>query len=301
MRRPEQADAAVLQLPEADNAIAVSIDGNGRRVACNPYAGTIESVLECAQNLACVGAEPLGLTNCLNFGNPEKPTGAWQLDRAVSGLADACNALGVPVVGGNVSLYNEGPEGPIYPTPVVAMVGELPDPARVAGSAFVDEGDTIGLIGPFEPNLAGSELAKQRGELKMGLPQPDIENVAAACEIVRNAVRAGKLSSVHDVSDGGLAVAIAECAIAGSIGCETNIEHLRKRGAQPTEALFGEGLGGFLVSGDRAALEDLGAVLIGTVGGDAISIGAGDRSLSVSLAAAERAWRSLDAQVETAV
>jgi len=301
VRRPEQADAAVLQLPEADNAIAVSIDGNGRRVACNPYAGTIESVLECAQNLACVGAEPLGLTNCLNFGNPEKPTGAWQLDRAVSGLADACNALGVPVVGGNVSLYNEGPEGPIYPTPVVAMVGELPDPARVAGSAFVDEGDTIGLIGPFEPNLAGSELAKQRGELKMGLPQPDIENVAAACEIVRNAVRAGKLSSVHDVSDGGLAVAIAECAIAGSIGCETNIEHLRKRGAQPTEALFGEGLGGFLVSGDRAALEDLGAVLIGTVGGDAISIGAGDRSLSVSLAAAERAWRSLDAQVETAV
>ncbi len=117
VRRPEQADAAVLQLPEAGNAIAVSIDGNGRRVACDPYAGTIEGVLECAQNLACVGAEPLGLTNCLNFGNPEKPTGAWQLDRAVSGLADACNALGVPVVGGNVSLYNEGPDGPIYPTP----------------------------------------------------------------------------------------------------------------------------------------------------------------------------------------
>ena len=119
VRRPESADAAVLQLPEAGNAIAVSIDGNGRRVACDPYAGTIEAVLECAQNLACVGAEPLGLTNCLNFGNPEKPATAWQLDRAVSGLADACNALGVPVVGGNVSLYNEGPDGPIYPTPVV--------------------------------------------------------------------------------------------------------------------------------------------------------------------------------------
>ncbi|HXR60941.1 MAG TPA: phosphoribosylformylglycinamidine synthase subunit PurL, partial [Solirubrobacterales bacterium] len=170
VRRPEQADAAVLQLPEAGNAIAVSIDGNGRRVACDPYAGTIEAVLECAQNLACVGAEPLGLTNCLNFGNPEKPTGAWQLDRAVSGLADVCNALGVPVVGGNVSLYNEGPEGPIYPTPVVALVGELPDPEQVAGSGFAREGDAIGLIGPFEPNLAGSELAKQRGDLKMGLP-----------------------------------------------------------------------------------------------------------------------------------
>jgi phosphoribosylformylglycinamidine synthase II len=293
VRRPEQADAAVLHLPEADNAIAVSIDGNGRKVACDPYAGTIEAVLECAQNLACVGAEPLGLTNCLNFGNPEKPTGAWQLDRAVSGLADACNALGVPVVGGNVSLYNEGPEGPIYPTPVVAMVGELPGPAQVAGGAFVAEGDAIGLIGPFEPNYAGSELAKQRGDLKMGLPQPKVADVAAACAIVREAVRAGKLSSVHDVSDGGLAVAIAECSIAGAIGCETNVEHLRERGAQPEEALFGEGPGGFLVSADRATLEELGAVLIGTVGGDKVSIGAGDRSLSVSLAEAERAWRSL--------
>ena len=126
---PSRADAAVLQIPEAGNAIAVSIDGNGRRVACDPYAGTIEAVLECAQNLACAGAEPLGLTNCLNFGNPEKPDAAWQLDRAVSGLAEACEALGVPVVGGNVSLYNEGPEGPIYPTPVMGMVGELPDPA----------------------------------------------------------------------------------------------------------------------------------------------------------------------------
>jgi phosphoribosylformylglycinamidine synthase len=300
VRRPEQADAAVLQLPEAGSAIAVSIDGNGRRVACDPYAGTIEAVLECAQNLACVGAEPLGLTNCLNFGNPEKPTGAWQLDRAVSGLADACNALGVPVVGGNVSLYNEGPDGPIYPTPVVAMVGELPDPAQVAGNAFGDKGDAIGLIGPFEPNLAGSELAKQRGDLRMGLPQPDVANVAAACEIVREAVRAGRLVSVHDVSDGGLAVAIAECAIAGGTGCETNLDHLRERGCTPEEALFGEGPGGFLVSGERTTLEDLGAVLIGTVGGNQVSIGAGDRSLSVSLAEAERAWRSLDERVDAA-
>ena len=165
VRRPESADAAVLQIPEAGNAIAVSIDGNGRRVACDPYPGTVEAVLECAQNLACVGAEPLGLTNCLNFGNPEKPAPAWQLDRAVSGLADACEALGVPVVGGNVSLYNEGPEGPIYPTPVVGMVGELPDPARAAGSAFAREGDAIALVGPFAPSLAGSELAKLRGEL----------------------------------------------------------------------------------------------------------------------------------------
>jgi phosphoribosylformylglycinamidine synthase subunit PurL len=297
VRRPEQADAAVLQLPEAGGAIGVSIDGNGRRVACDPYAGTIEAVLECAQNLACVGAEPLGLTNCLNFGNPEKPAGAWQLDRAVSGLADVCRALGVPVVGGNVSLYNEGPEGPIYPTPVVAMVGELPDPARVPSSAFIREGDAIGLIGPFAPVLAGSELAKQRGQLRAGLPRPDIAAVAAACAIVRDAIRAGKLSSAHDISDGGLACALAECAIGGGVGCEANVEHLRERGCQPEEALFGEGTGGFVVSGDRATLEELGAVLIGTVGGQQIEIGAGDRSLSVQLSAAADAWHSLGSRI----
>jgi phosphoribosylformylglycinamidine synthase II len=299
VRRPEQADAAVLQLPESGNAIAVSIDGNGRRVACDPYNGTIEAVLECAQNLACVGAEPLGLTNCLNFGNPEKPVGAWQLDRAVSGLADACKALGVPVVGGNVSLYNEGPDGPIYPTPVVGMVGELPDPAQVAGSAFAREGDAIGLIGPFEPNLAGSELAKQRGELKMGLPRSDVTSVAAACAIVRDAIRAGKLNSAHDISDGGLACALAESAIAGNIGCDANLNHLRERGCTPEEALFGEGPGGFLVSGDRQTLEDLGAILIGTVGGESIAIGAGDRNISISLAEARDTWQSLPAQAES--
>jgi phosphoribosylformylglycinamidine synthase len=298
VRRPESADAAVLQLPESGNAIAVSIDGNGRRVACDPYAGTIEAVLECAQNLACVGAEPLGLTNCLNFGNPEKPGTAWQLDRAVSGLADACTALGVPVVGGNVSLYNEGPEGPIYPTPVVAMVGELPDPAQVAGSSFVKEGDAIGLLGPFAPTLAGSELAKQRGELDRGLPQPDIAAVTAACTIVRDAIRAGKLACAHDISDGGLACALAESSIGGGLGCRVDVQPLRDRGCSPEDALFGEGSGGFLVSGERAALEALGATFLGEVGGTTIEIAAGDRSIVVGLGTAESAWRSLPAQAE---
>jgi phosphoribosylformylglycinamidine synthase len=293
VRRPESADAAVLQIPEAGNAIAVSIDGNGRRVACDPYAGTIEAVLECAQNLACVGAEPLGLTNCLNFGNPEKPAPAWQLDRAVSGLADACNALGVPVVGGNVSLYNEGPEGPIYPTPVVGMVGELPDPARACGSAFAKEGDAIALLGPFSPSLAGSELAKLRGELDVGLPQPDIDAVIAACVTVRNAVRTGKLSSAHDISDGGLACALAECAIVGDTGCEVKLSPLFKRGCSVEEALFGEGAGGFLVSGKRVVLEGLGAIFLGQTGGNQIEIAVGDRILAVPLSGAREAWQSL--------
>jgi phosphoribosylformylglycinamidine synthase subunit PurL len=300
VRRPESADAAVLQLPESGNAIAVSIDGNGRRVACDPYAGTVEAVLECAQNLACVGAEPLGLTNCLNFGNPEKPGTAWQLDRSVSALADACTALGVPVVGGNVSLYNEGPEGPIYPTPVVGMVGELPDPGQVAGSAFVAAGDAIALLGPFSPTMAGSELAKQRGELDVGLPQPDIAAVAATCATVRGAVRAGELASVHDVSDGGLACALTECAIGGGLGCRVDVQPLRDRGCSPEEALFGEGSGGFVVSGERAALEALGAVFLGEVGGTTIEIAAGDRSIVVGLGGAESAWRSLGKRLEQA-
>ena len=153
------ADAAVLRLP-GGNAIAVAIDGSGRRVAADPYKGTIENVLECAANLACVGAEPLGLTNCLNFGNPEKPHIAWQLSESIRGLGDACRALGVPVVGGNVSLYNEGAEGPIYPTPVVGLVGGLPDAARAGALAFAREGDAVGLVGPFAPALPASELAQ---------------------------------------------------------------------------------------------------------------------------------------------
>jgi phosphoribosylformylglycinamidine synthase II len=296
VRRPEAADAAVLQLPESGNAIAVSIDGNGRRVACEPFAGTVEAVLECAQNLACVGAEPLGLTNCLNFGNPEKPVPAWQLDRAISGLAEVCEELGVPVVGGNVSLYNEGPDGPIYPTPVVAMVGELPDPARTAPMGFAREGDAIALLGPFAPTLQGSELAKQRGELAPGLPEPDVAAVAAACATVRDAVRAGRVASAHDVSDGGLACALAESAIASGLGARADLQDLRERGCSSEEALFGEGTGGFVLSGERAELEALGALVIGEVGGTTIELAAGDRSLVIGLVDATEAWRSLDAR-----
>src|SRR5436305_10615107 len=177
MRRPEEADAAVLALPDG-SAIAVSIDGNGRRVACDPRRGAAEAVYECAANLACVGAEPLGLTNCLNFGNPEKPHVAWQLVEAVEGLAEACDALGVPVVGGNVSLYNEAPAGPIFPTPVVGMVGKLPDAARAGRLGFAHECDAIAPVGPFEPSSTGSELAKLRGQAPAG-PLPPMHAQAA--------------------------------------------------------------------------------------------------------------------------
>ena len=226
-------------------------------------------MLECAQNLACVGAEPLGLTNCLNFGNPEKPAPAWQLDRAVSGLAEACEALGVPVVGGNVSLYNEGPEGPIYPTPVVGMVGELPDPARACGSAFVREGDAIGLLGPFEPTLAGSELAKLRGELDAGpAASPTSPRSPPPARPSARRSAPASLSSAHDISDGGLACALAESRDRrAASAARVDLQPLRERGCSPEEALFGEGPGGFLLSGERAALEEIGATLLGEVGG----------------------------------
>jgi phosphoribosylformylglycinamidine synthase II len=302
VRRPEAADAAVLAIPESGRAIGVAIDGNGRRVACDPYRGTAEAVLECAQNLACVGAEPLGLTNCLNFGNPEKPNVAWQLDRAVQGLADACAALGIPVVGGNVSLYNETEAGPIYPTPVVGLVGELPDPGRVPGLAPA-EGDAIALAGPFAPSLAGSELAKQRGDLDAGLPAVPIEDVTAAIGLVRDAARGGAITAAHDVSDGGLACAVAECAIAGRIGVRVDLDPLvEAQGGSGESVLFGEGVGGFVVAGPSQALRELAAdgesmgvrvLAIGEAGGDAVELLAAEAEVSLPLADAEEAWRSL--------
>jgi phosphoribosylformylglycinamidine synthase len=286
-RRPEQADAAVLMLAE-DVAIGVSIDGNGRRVACDPRRGSAEAVYECAANLACVGAEPLGLTNCLNFGNPEKPHVAWQLTEAVDGLAEACRALGVPVVGGNVSLYNEGPAGPIFPTPVVGIVGLLPDPARAGGLAFRESGDAVALVGSFEPSLVGSELAKLRGQAPAGpLPELDPEAIAASHECVRAAVREGSLTSAHDVAEGGLAVALAECAIAGGIGATIALPD----GVEP----FGEAPGrAFVVSGPPEAVERLPAGasvpvrILGAVGGSTLRI---DGLLEVAVSELDDAWR----------
>jgi phosphoribosylformylglycinamidine synthase subunit PurL len=274
VRRPQTADAAVLALaPDGGSgALAVSIDGNGRRVACDPYTGAVEAVLECARNLASVGAEPLGLTNCLNFGNPEKPHIAWQLARAVEGLRDACLALGVPVVGGNVSLYNEGGDGPIYPTPVVGMVGKLPEPSTVPRAGLAEEGHAIALVGMFEPALEGSELEKLRGRLGAGLPPLDLAAHAHALVRVRAAVRSGAVPTVHDISDGGLACALAECCIQGGLGARVSLSDTTAPHPQET-ALFGEGPGGVIVAGPRDAVEALdGAIVIGEVGGDALQI-----------------------------
>ena len=285
IRRPEQADAAVLALPQAPRGIAISIDGSGRRVACDPYTGAVEVVLECTANLACAGAEPLGLTNCLNFGNPEKPHIAWQLTEAIRGLGDACRGFDVPVVGGNVSLYNESGDGPIYPTPVVGMVGELPDVARAGRSGFGRAGDAVALAGPFAPSLPGSELAKLRGdELPVGLPAIDVAAVRAAQEAIRDAVRDGALTSAHDVSEGGLLVAVAECCLAGGLGATLTVQP----GEDMITTLFGESPGrGFVVSGSQESLRALGErvslTVLGEVGGDALRVTCGGEPIALSL------------------
>jgi phosphoribosylformylglycinamidine synthase II len=281
VRRPEEADAAVLMLGDgpAPPAIAVAIDGNGRRVACDPRTGAAEAVLECAANLACVGAEPLGLTNCLNFGNPEKPHVAWQLVQAVEGIAEACLALGVPVVGGNVSLYNEAPTGPIFPTPVIGMVGHLPDASRAGRSSFAAAGHAIALVGDFAPLEAGSELAKLRGQAPAGpLPGLDFDAARAAHATVRDGIRAGAFASAHDIAEGGLAVALAECCIAGRIGATVRIpDGLDVFAEAPGRA--------FLVSGPAQALAGL--EIIGQVGGPALELG-NDVKVAVSALAEAR-------------
>jgi phosphoribosylformylglycinamidine synthase II len=318
IRRPEQADAAVLLLPDG-GALAVSIDCNGRRVAADPYTGTLEAVLECAANLACVGAQPLGTTNNLNFGNPEKPHIAWQLTEAVRGLGDACRALQAPIVGGNVSLYNEGASaGPIYPTPVVGMVGRLPDAALAGRLGFQREGDTIALVGPFAPALAASELAKLRGEpLPDGLPVVDIGAVRAAHFAIRGAVRVGGLASAHDIAEGGLAVALAECCLAGGLGADVELEPAFATGpasaAGPASVssgsapasqelltvLFGEGPGGFLVSGTATGVRALGrrtpVRVIGTVVRDTLTIACHTHTIALALDELHEAHRALEA------
>ena len=272
VRRPEQADAAVLRIdpaaagdatpasPEASlPALAVSIDGNGRRVACDPYRGAVEAVLECAANLACVGAEPLGLTNCLNFGNPEKPHVAWQMTEAVRGLADACRLLEVPVVGGNVSLYNETAGGPIYPTPVVGMVGELPDAARGrrAGLRRRRRRDRAGRpLRPGDPRLRARAPRWSRAARR---PARDRHRSGARHPACRPRCRARRRPAQRARHRRGRPGGRGRRVLPGGRdGGAATVEPRRRRRPRPSRRLFGEGPGGFIVSGPGRRSEALG-------------------------------------------
>jgi phosphoribosylformylglycinamidine synthase len=249
-------------------------------------------VVECAANLACVGAEPLGLTNCLNFGNPEKPHIAWQFSQAIEGLADACRALDTPVVGGNVSLYNEAPEGPIYPTPVVGMVGKLPDPGVAPVNSFEREGMVVALAGHFAPSLAGSELEKLRGELSDGLPAIDLAAHASAFGAIREAVRSGLVVTAHDIAEGGIGVALAEMSIPGRIGVRATIDN-----DDFDCGAFGEGPGGILLAcapddfdSLAAICADIPFVRVGETGGDQVVLEGATASLHVQVEEAVMAY-----------
>ena len=283
VRRPEQADAAVLQLP-GGSAIAVSIDGNGRRVACDPYRGAVEAVLECSANLACVGAEPLGLTNCLNFGNPEKPHVAWQLSRAVAGLADACRALGVPVVGGNVSLYNEAGAGPIFPTPVVGLVGELPKAARSGRLGFAQDGDVVAVIsaGSWAPAL--HRLRAREAPRRGALGRAPARRPRRAARTPRRRAPGGPSgrAALRPRRRRGRARGRAGRGVHGRRRRAPRSTS-RRCGPAGEALLFGEGPGAFVVSGPEQSLRAFGgaAVRIGTVGGADLVI---DGALSVPVA-----------------
>ncbi len=231
-------DAAVLRVKEAaPMGLGLSMDGNSRLVYLDPYEGARLVIAESARNLACVGAEPMIVTDGLNFGNPDKPDRYYQLREAVRGIADACRQFDLAVVSGNVSLYNESPEGPIHPTPVIGMLGVLPDVAKHGTLSFKAAGDVILLAGDLSPvgSLAGSEYLFAEHGLEVGRPSPlNVELEMKLQEAVREMVREGQLKSAHDCADGGLAVALAECAMAGGIGATVALPRVS------AEALFGE-------------------------------------------------------------
>jgi phosphoribosylformylglycinamidine synthase II len=295
------ADAAVLRLKDAPpRGLALAVDGNGRACYLDPYVGGTLAVLESAQNLACVGAAPAAVTDCLNFASPERPDVFWTFTQAVDGIARACEALEVPVVGGNVSFYNEAGEG-IYPTPVIAMLGRMADAGRHAGPGWRAEGDVVVLLGGAVPSLGGSEyLDVVHGRVAGRLPEPDLFAAARAIRCMRDAVADGLVASAHDCAEGGLAIALAECCAAAGVGARIAL-----RAGRTDTVLFGEAPGRFVASVSPAGLPDLlnlarrlavPAQVIGTAGGERLVVAAdgeaagGHPWLDLSVDEITRAW-----------
>jgi phosphoribosylformylglycinamidine synthase len=237
--------AAVIRVPGTTKALVAATDANAAVGAVDPWLGAALSVAEATRNVSITGARPLGITNCLNFGDPTRPEAFWQLSEAVRGLGDACRALGLPVTGGNVSLYNESPLGAILPTPEIGVVGLLDDLALRLGPAFRAAGDAILLVGVATPGLAGSEYARVAGLApEDGPPALDLERERALQVFVREAARLRLVASAQDVSGGGFAVALAESALWGGVGV-----HVRLAVASsPAVDLFGESPSRLVVS-----------------------------------------------------
>ncbi len=223
-------DAGVLQVEDTSFALAMTVDCNARHVLLDPYEGGKGVVAEAARNIACTGAQPLGITDCLNFGNPERPDVFFQFREACRGISDACRAFDTPVTGGNVSLYNQSPTGAIDPTPTVGMIGLLEDVTQAVPSHFQSAGDAILLIGHTNGHLGGSAYWAEVLDTVAGSPPPiDLELERSLQQFLVAAARRGLMVSAHDLSDGGLAVALAECCIGGAwatatFGAEVNLD-----------------------------------------------------------------------------
>jgi phosphoribosylformylglycinamidine synthase len=294
-------DAAVLRIRGTNKAIAVKTDCNGRYVYLDPRVGGRIAVAEAARNVACTGARPMAITNCLNFGNPTRPEVFYQFREAVAGMGEACRALGTPVTGGNVSLYNESPSGAVYPTPVIGMVGLIDDLAHITRATFQHDGDAVLLLGAMDGELGGSEyLATIHGKVLGAPPRCDLDVEKRVIDSLLEAIRAGAVSSAHDCSDGGLAIAIAECCVA-DLECQSGAEidlsvfaRIPNRGV-----LFGETQGRIVISSSApervleiAAKAQVPCARIGTVRrtSDSLSIKLGSVAVKAKLARLRRAY-----------
>jgi phosphoribosylformylglycinamidine synthase len=278
-------DAAVLRIGDTGRGevtgrgIAVSTDCNGRYCYLAPYTGAQIAFAEAARNVACSGGRAAAITDCLNFGNPEKPEVFWTFYESVRGLSDACTAFGVPVISGNVSFYNESFGSPIYPTPTVGLVGVLAHVEDHCTTAFKHEGDAVVLLGRTKAELGGSEYLKVVHGLVAGRPpKVDLVDEHLLCELLVTAIRTGIVHSAHDCAEGGLAVALAECCIAGGIGAQVDPES----GLPGVAELFSESQARAVLTvapQHYDALKQLAmthgtpCVRIGTVGGDRLRIG----------------------------
>ncbi|MFA7079065.1 MAG: phosphoribosylformylglycinamidine synthase subunit PurL [Syntrophomonas sp.] len=296
---PGEGDAAVLRIKGTRKGVALVTDCNSRMVYLDPYQGGMMAVCEAARNLACVGAQPLALTNCLNFGNPEKPHIYWQMKNAIAGMTAAAQALDTPVVSGNVSLYNETAQGAIYPTPVVGMAGLLQDIEQRCDMAFKDSGDLIILLGRFRDELGGSEYLSVCHGLETGaVPRVNLEEELSLLNLIQNLIHKKVLQSCHDISEGGMAVTVAESAIKGNVGCTIKIN---SQDARVDGLLFSEAPGRVVASVKRAAMDRLVELvvdhkvemrIIGTVGGDELIIeDSGNEIARLPVGEASRIWR----------
>jgi phosphoribosylformylglycinamidine synthase II len=297
--------AGVVRIKGTDRALAMSVDGNGRYGYLDPYRGAMLAVAEAARNVACSGARPLAATNCLNFGNPERPAIMWQFARAVEGMGAACRALDVPITGGNVSLYNETDGNAVYPTPTIGVVGLLEHADRVVGRRFQESGDAIVLLGEGRGELGGSEYLKVVHDLVRGTPPSLDLRAERSLQDLLVALAADRLvRSAHDCSDGGLAVALAECCFETiGIGAEVSIDGVevaRDARVNVAAALFGESASRVVISVapadvtrvlEQASAAGVPARLIGQTGGNRLRMAVGGEIVvDTAVTEAERAW-----------